>query len=391
MDFQTLLYQLHLAYADARKNKRNTQNQIAFEINQEENLHQLAYSIYNRTYKPKPSIAFIVNHPVQREVFAADFSDRVVHHLLQRCIYPNIDKKLINDTYSCRKGKGTLYGINRVKKFVRSCTDNYQSDAYILKLDIKSYFMNIRHKILYNKMLAFIETDKKYRGIDYSTLTFLLKQTIFTNVANNCRIKGKKSDWDDLPLDKSLFNKPIGVGLPIGNLTSQVFGNVYLNDIDHFVKEELKLKYYGRYVDDMIFVHKDKNVLLNIIPQISNILTELGMELHPNKTYLQHYSKGVLFLGQYIKPYRTYISNRTKDSLYRTIDWVNEILYKTETIEWSVMEDIRAKLNSYLGILSHANAYNLTKKAFDKLNHQRFLQFFTVEPDWRKISINKEY
>jgi len=147
-NFQNLYYQLMKAYFSARKNKRNTQNQIAFELNLEHNIYVLATSIFNKKYTPKRSIAFVINKPVQREIFAADFSDRIVHHLLYNCVYGGIDKKLINDAYSCRKGKGTLYGINRVKKFMRACSHNYTKDAYILKLDIKSYFMNMEQKII---------------------------------------------------------------------------------------------------------------------------------------------------------------------------------------------------------------------------------------------------
>ena len=118
--FEHLLYQLHLSYLHARKNKRNTNNQLRFEMHQEEGLMQLARAIYERKYTPKPCIAFIIHKPVMREIFASDFTDRIIHHLLYRCIYPIIDKKLINDTYSCRVGKGTLYGINRVSKQLSS-------------------------------------------------------------------------------------------------------------------------------------------------------------------------------------------------------------------------------------------------------------------------------
>ncbi|MEA3448493.1 MAG: RNA-directed DNA polymerase [Bacteroidota bacterium] len=295
--FPDLLYNLHLAYKNARKNKRNTYNQIAFEINQEKNLYDLAQQVINRTYQPKSSIAFIVNKPVTREVFAADFSDRVIHHIIYNSIYKNIDNYLIYDTYSCRKGKGTHFGINRVKHFLLSATDNYQNDAYILKLDIKSYFMNMQHKIIYEKINTILSKKFNPKVIDFETLDYLLKQTIFINVKNNCRIKGKKSEWKSLPHDKSLFNKPDGIGLPIGNLTSQVFGNIYLNKIDHYIKNELGIKYYGRYVDDMIFVHPRKEKLLSVINPINNKLKEIGMKIHPQKIYLQHYDKGVFLMS----------------------------------------------------------------------------------------------
>jgi len=154
MTTDTSILQLRLfeAYYRARKNKRNTHNQLKFELDFEHNLFQLAEEIRLRKYKPGPCIAFIVNKPVKREIFAADFRDRVVHHLLHGCINHIIEGKLINDTYSCRVGKGTLYGINRIDKFIRSCSRNYQKDAYILKLDITGYFRNMEHGILWNKV-----------------------------------------------------------------------------------------------------------------------------------------------------------------------------------------------------------------------------------------------
>ncbi len=152
--FEHLLYQLHLSYLHARKNKRNTNNQLRFEMYQENGLMQLARAIYERKYTPKPCIAFIIHKPVMREIFVADFTDQIIHHLLYRCIYHIIDKKLINGTYSCRVGKGTLYGISRVSKFIRSCSNNYSKETYILKLDIQAYFMNMQHKIIYEKVLA---------------------------------------------------------------------------------------------------------------------------------------------------------------------------------------------------------------------------------------------
>lgn len=388
---QNLFYQLYLSYLEARKNKRNTNNQLAFELNVETNLYNLATQILNKTYIPKPSIAFMVYKPVQREIFAADFADRVVHHLIYRCIYQkHIDPYLIPDSYSCRKGKGTLYGTKRVAHFIRSCTNNYTKDAFILKLDIKSYFMTMSHEILYNKVVRFLNTNKSYLGINFEVLNYLLQKTIFINVASNCHIKAKLKSWHTLPLDKSLFNKPNGIGLPIGNLTSQIFGNIYLNSLDNFVKNSLKINYYGRYVDDMIFVHQDKTVLRNSIPLLQKELDKVGLTIHPKKIYLQHYTKGVLFLGHYIKPYRNYISNRTKGNFYQAINTVNAMLLSSFKIEWIVMKKIRTLLNSYLGTLSHAKTYNLITKAVQQLN-SKFYYFFGFTKNYSKIYIKKQY
>ena len=192
--FEHLLYQLHLSYLQARKNKRNTHNQLAFELNQETNLHQLAKAIFERKYTPKPCIAFIIQKPVMREIFAADFTDRVIHHLIYRCIYPIIDNKLIYDTYSCRVGKGTHFGIQRVDKFIRQCSKNYSSDCYILKLDLQGFFMSINKPILFTKLEKFI--NEKHQSTDKDLILKLCKQVIFNDPTKYCIIKGNKSDWE---------------------------------------------------------------------------------------------------------------------------------------------------------------------------------------------------
>ena len=390
--FNQLLYQLHLSYLEARKNKRNTHNQLAFELNQEIKLHSLAKDISNRKYVPKPCIAFIIQKPVMREIFAADFSDRVIHHLIYRCIYKDIDKRLIFDTYSCREGKGTLFGINRAKKFIRSCSEDYTKSTYYLKLDIEAYFMNMDHDILYKKVLAMIPSSKSsFLGISRETLLYLIKQTIFNNVSKNCRIKGSKLDWEGLPPSKSLFNYPSHKGLPIGNLTSQVFGNVYMNDLDHFVKKDLKLKYYGRYVDDMLFVHNDKSYLKSIIPRLHEFLnSELKLNIHPNKIVLKSIDKGIPFLGQIINPHCSYISNRTKNNFYQAIQEVNKLMAVVPQFSWKQLCDIRAKINSYLGYMQHANSYKLRKSMLRKLI-RRFYDFYFVKGEFKKVVINIDF
>jgi len=386
-----LLYQLHLSYLQARKNKRNTHNQLNFEVDQETNLYRLASAIHDRAYTPKPSIAFVINKPVMREIFAADFSDRVIHHLIYRCIYPTIDRKLIHDTYSCRVGKGTLFGINRAKKFIRSCSQNFTKDSYVLKVDIEAYFMNMQHELLYEKVLRLLPDDKTFfLGISRETLLYLLRQTIFNTVTRNCRIKGNKSDWNDLPPSKSLFHYPDDIGLPIGNLTSQVFGNVYLNDFDHFVKKILRIKYYGRYVDDMFFVHEDRDFLTKMIPDLEKQASLAGLRLHPKKIVLKSVEEGIYFLGQIIKPYRTYISSRTKHNFYQSIQKINTMMADEPQFTWEQLCYIRATVNSYLGIMRHANSFNLRKAMLERLKG-RFYDFFNVCKNFEKVTINEEF
>ncbi len=356
-----ILEDIFQAYFDARKNKRNTINALAFEKNFESNLFKLEEDIISRKYKPSKSICFIVNKPIKREIFAADFRDRVVHHFIYNYISPIFEKSFINDSYSCRKGKGTHYGIKRIDHFIRSCSQNYSKDCYILKLDIKGYFMAINRNILFEKVKTVLTSNQHKINFDLSLILFLTQKTIFNDPTKNCAVKGKKSDWDGLPKTKSLFHTAPDCGLPIGNLTSQLFGNVYLNDFDHFVKRDLKIKYYGRYVDDFVLMHRDKEYLKALIPKLSNFLfSACELTLHPDKIYFQHYSKGVKYLGAVIKPHRIYIANHTKGNFYTAIDKQNQIVRSHKPTK-EEQEQFLSSMNSYLGIMKHYKTFKLRK------------------------------
>jgi hypothetical protein len=172
---------------------------------------------------------------------AADFRDRVVHHLLYDYINPAFEKLFIEDSYSCRKGKGTLYGVKRLETFIKLCSHNYTRDCYILKLDIKGYFMSIDKDILARNVYSVlakapIERENK-APLDREMIAYLLDKIIYNDPVRNCIIKGQPSDWDGLPPSKSLFHSAPNCGLPIGNLTSQLFNNVYLHPFDVYMKK----------------------------------------------------------------------------------------------------------------------------------------------------------
>lgn len=357
-----LLEDLFKAYFDARKNKRNTINALLFEKHFEEEIFKLYDEIKSGAYKPGRSICFIVKYPVKREIFAAHFRDRVVHHLIYNYVSNIFDKTFINDSYSCRVGKGTHYGIKRIDKFIRSCSQNYSKPAYILKLDIKGYFMSIDRNILFKKIKEVIGSKYHQINFDLPMVLDLIKKTILNDPTADCIIKGKRSDWNGLPKDKSLFFTNPNCGLPIGNLTSQLFGNVYLNDFDHFVKRDLKIKYYGRYVDDFVLIHKSKVYLKSIISKIYYfLLSALKLILHPDKIYLQHISKGVKYLGAVIKPYRIYIGNRTKGNFHTAIKKHSKIVYHHKPMQEDI-DRLISSLNSYLGMMFHYKSFKLRKR-----------------------------
>ena len=356
--------QLFEAYLSCRKTKRYTQNAQKFEVDYEANLFDLKEEIENGIYYPGRSIAFIVNKPVKREIFAADFRDRVVHHWLINKLNPLFENLFIQDSYACRVGKGTHYGVKRADAFIKACSEKYTKDSYILKLDILGFFMHINRNLLLTMLEKFIH--QYYTQPDKALVLEITKKIIFNQPTQNCIIKGNKKDWDGLPKNKSLFHSPPDCGLPIGNLTSQVFANFYMHQLDAFATKKLGLKYYGRYVDDFVIVHPDKDYLKSLIPQLSNfLLSTLQLTLHPKKIYLQHYSKGVKFLGTVIKPNRIYIANRTKGNFYNAIEKQNKIIQDHKPTK----EDKAAflsSMNSYLGIMKHYKSYNLRKRMIFK-------------------------
>ena len=355
------LNDLFQAYFDARKNKRNTINALAFEVHFEKNLFLLADEIVSRNYQPKPSTCFIVDKPVKREVFAADFRDRVVHHLVFNYISPVFEGRFINDCYSCRKGKGTHYGIQRIDHFIRSCSRNYAIDCYILKLDIKGYFMSINRNLLFRKIEKELLYCRERNNFDSDMVLYLLKMIIFNDPTDKCIVKGKESDWNGLPKGKSLFTAQPLCGLPIGNLTSQLFGNIYMNDFDHFIKKDCGIGYYGRYVDDFVLVHQKIEYLKYLVPAIKQYLHDkLMLELHPDKIYLQHYSKGVRYLGAVIKPHRIYVAARTRGNFFDAIEKQNRIA-RNHKPNIDEKKKFMSSVNSYLGILKHYRTYKFRK------------------------------
>lgn len=318
---------------------------MRFERDLSFNLIELYEDIVHRRYKVGRSICFIVDRPLKREVFAASFRDRIVHHLLYLYLLPVFEPLFIHDSYSCRVGKGTRFGIDRLDHHIRSVSDNYTKPCWVLKLDLQGYFMSIDRGRLYQIIVKTMKAKGKDRGPEYDTMIYLLQKIIFNDPTRNCYMKGHKSDWDGLPPSKSLFHSKTDCGLPIGNLTSQLFSNIYLNELDQYVKRTLKCKHYGRYVDDMFVVDGDRKHLLSLIPQIATFLDkELGLTLHPRKILLQHQDKGIPFLGCVLKSGRHYLSPRGRRMMMENLD---SLLTKEQD-----PYRIRAAVQSYRGYLS---------------------------------------
>jgi len=376
-----LLEKLFEAYYCARKNKRSSKEQLGFEIDLEHNVVQLRDEIMSRTYKPRPAVCFVVERPVKREVFASAFRDRVVHHLLFNFLNPYFERKMIFDSYSCRKGKGNSEGVRRLQHHILSCSDNYRKQTYVLKMDLRGYFMSIDKNLLYSIVSRHIPALCREQGIDLSLVDYLLKVVIFRSPAEGCVIRGKKSDWDGLPPSKSLFHSACGVGLPIGDLTSQLFSNIYLNELDQFVKRELKCRHYGRYVDDFYIVGNEKWELKAMVPVIRSFLHDrLKLTVHPKKILLRDVRDGVEFVGGYIKPHRVYPTHRSVKSFHEAVALL-ERQNEWETFSPAKVREVLSTVNSYLGHFQHFRSFKTINNAF---GNSSLALYYNFTPEYLK-------
>jgi hypothetical protein len=283
-------------YRQCRRNKRTTLNALAFEINAEANLLALQQELRTHTYRPGRSICFLTDGPKPREVFAADFRDRVVHHLLVSHQERLFEPRFIHDSYACRTGKGTLAASDRLMTFLRQATANGRRPAWALKLDVANFFPSI-HKATLDGLLA--------RHMRHPELVWLTRTLLFHDPTTNYRFQsrvrgapGPDSPSYPVPPHKSLFGKHNARGLPIGNLTSQFWGNVYLNPLDHFIKRTLKCPYYLRYVDDMVLLAPEREALVAWCAAITAFLRErLQLALRPELTTPFPARQGIDFVG----------------------------------------------------------------------------------------------
>ena len=363
---KALILDLHAAFQLAKRHKSNKPYVQHFERKLKRNIEQLADDLLNRTYKPEPSTVFIVERPKKREVFAAQFRDRVVHHLYYNYTHELFERTFIADTYSCIEGRGTHFGIERLAQHIRQESHSYQRECYVMKMDKRGYFMHIDRQILLDIVLKTLRRMANHRiahghkltwnnWIDMDFVAWLSEEIIMLDPKQNCKIVGTVEDWEGLDHSKSLFYTMDGCGLPIGNLTSQLLSNVYLNEFDQYMKRTLKCKHYGRYVDDSFVVSTDKEWLLSLVPRIREFLQDrLQLELNMGKLHIVSSRQGAEFLGGFVKPYRNYISNESLDRMIQSISKMN----MRHPIE------VWASVNSFLGVLSHYSSFNIRSRMF---------------------------
>lgn len=301
------------AWKEFIRGKRNKKDVQEFEMNLMGNILALYDDLQNKTYAHGPYREFNISDPKPRRISKASVRDRLLHHAIHRVLYPFFDRTFIADSYSCRLGKGTHRAMNRFRSFAYKVGKNNTRTCWVLKCDIRKFFASINHEILLNILAAYIP-DQNIR--------WLLN-----------RIVG--SFHSGIP----------GVGLPLGNLTSQLLVNIYMNEFDQFAKHTLKTKHYVRYADDFVFMHHDKSLLGERLPRVDDFLQErLCLELHPKKVSIQTLASGVDFLGWVHFPDHRVVRTATRRRMLKR-------LAKCPSDE---------TVASYRGLLKHGNTVNLS-------------------------------
>lgn len=245
--------------------------------------------------------------------------------------------------------------------------------------------MSIQKKELLKKLKLFIMD--RYKADEIDTIIYLLETIIMNTPEKNCMRRSPLSAWKDIPVGKSLFTCGEGRGIPIGDLISQLVANFLLNDMDHWLHNASH--YYGRYVDDFYIVSCSKDKLIAVIPKIRDYLTSIGLTLHPDKMYFQHYSKGVKYIGAVVKPGRKYIANRTRSNFQKAIIRFNKMAITDKYIEEHA-EEFMACINSYMGICKHFSTYSLRRRMMNLVD-KRWWRVAYISGHFEKISIKRKY
>lgn len=337
---------LHKAWEEARKGKRYRDDVLIFNANYEEHLIDIQNQLIYGTYEVGKYHTFYVFEPKKRLIMSLPFKDRIVQWAIYRQLFPLYEKSFIFDSYACRKDKGTHRAADRLQYWLRQ-TERKPERYYYLKMDISKYFYRVDHDILLQILGRRIK-DKR--------LLDLLEKIINCEDTKFGLPMGKEPD--EVEVEDRLGNK----GMPIGNLTSQMFANIYLNEVDQYAKHELGLHYYIRYMDDIIILHHDKKYLAEVKELIQTFLDE-NLRLNLNKkTAIRPCSMGIDFVGYRIWATHRRIKKKTavkiKRNLKKQIERVRAGVESKERLDRSVA--------SYRGILSHFNSYGL-RQSLNKL------------------------
>lgn len=316
---------LFSAWRRFSKGKRSKKDVNAFELHLEDNLFSLHQRLVSGEWRPDPYQAFLVQDPKLRRIHKASVADRVLYQAVYQALYPLFDKHFIHDSYASRDMKGTHRGVERFKVFAKKASGNHRQPAFVLKCDVRKFFDSIDHDILLD----------------------LLGRCLGNRLSNESRLRAL--------LEKIIrsFEVTPGKGLPLGNVTSQIFANIYLNELDQFVKHELRARYYIRYCDDFVLLSVSRERLQDWTQQIGAFLKhKLALSLHPNKVTIRKLHQGCDFLGYVSLPRHRVLRTKTKN---RMLEKITALAAATKAGKVSE-ERLQNSLASYLGLLGHCKS-----------------------------------
>lgn len=400
-EWQKLRWTLEVAYHDCRQGKSSSRQCQDYIPTASEDLDALTTEVLERTYTPDTSTCFLVKYPKLREVFAAAFRDRIIHHWICLRMEPLFEKLCEfqnNVTHNCREGMGTKTAVLQVYNGIKEVTDHYQEPAWIFRGDLVGFFMSIDKQRMCDGLLKFAE--KQYHGPDKDILLWLIEVTVMHHPERNCMFNSNPKDWAKLQANKSLFRCEEGKGMPIGNLTTQMFANFFMAEFDGWIQVRLRrhakthpgFKWsYNRFVDDFIIVCNDKKFLSALVEECNEKLATMKLKLHKDKRYFQPANHGVMFVGTYIHNNRLYLSNRTLGRFHERVDGYIKYLQKPEReITIAELEHIRATINSYLGFCKGRKTYKF-QRALIREFCNKCSKYFFRDRKCTKIKLHRAY
>ena len=359
--FEEFVVSMYDAFKLCLKNKASSPSALDFCLHKAENMQRLSRAVYNCEYTPERSIAFIVSVPSYREVIAADFADRIVHHWVVSRLDPILEGLgIFNEhAYSCRVGKGNLAAINAMQEEIFKASKGYREECYVASFDLQSFFMSIDKRRLYDRLVELVQ--QHYHENDKDILLYLIRVIVFNQPTEGAIRHSPLSEWSELPRRKSLYHLAWYLGLPIGNLPSQQNANFYNSPAMCWLRS-IGLTPIN-YVDDFYFVVRDAAQMTQAMPHIRNYFKEeLGLSVHPRKFYLQPARHGIKILGGVVKLNRLYVSTRTVSHFVQKIYYYNNIVGIYRWKRRRLAEKFVSTINSYLGIMQHFATYNIRRR-----------------------------
>ena len=327
---------LYKAYESCLRKKKNKIGTYTFtNDNLCKNLYELLEELNSRTYRLSPSNCYGITTPAPREIYAAQFRDRIVQHFYMNEINNVLEETLIDTCCSCRKGKGVDYALKELRRMAMEVSENGTKDCYFLKIDLSGYFMSIDRQYICDKFLELIET--KYTGKYKDILLWLTPIIFLHNPAKDCNKFVDPKTYTKIP-ERRILKPDSPYGIAIGNLTAQAGSNLNLNDLDHFVIDDLDIPNYVRYVDDAIIVSNSKQELFSILNKIETLLTNKGAKLNRKKTRIDTAYHGIEFLGKVTYPYG--YQKPTKEVIKRTMANVEKLNLNDKHFKESIASTI---------------------------------------------------